>query len=480
MKTLEESIAAAMDWREDVVILPFLPYILQDFWEMGTPAKIVINFVKTRRAASLQHMPSLLDLGCGKGAVSVKLAAALKYRCYGIDGIPEFIETAKEKAKEYDVDTLCRFEAGDIREKINELGTFDVIVLGAIGAVFGDYYTTLTTLSKHLNPNGIIIINDAYIDDASDFQYPSVLYRRELLKQVEQAGMELIDENTDIPADSAIEFENLQKRCKELTVKYPEKTPLFAKYLQSQEEEYGALENQMIGSVMVFRKKQMLEEMSVFFNNRAPVYEEKHLEHIGGIKSKQILASFFPPHTKTMIDFGIGTGLELEAIFERFPEIEVTGLDIAENMLNLLQLKYPDRKIRLHCESYLNFDFGICMYDVALSAMTLHHYNHQIKTDLYRKIYNSLKNNGVYVECDYMLSEQEYDNPQKTEDLYFSEFERLKKEQCLVDNIEYHFDTPCTVANQMKMLFEAGFTNVKEVWRQRNVVILVAEKAVFA
>jgi len=219
-----------------------------------------------------------------------------------------------------------------------------------------------------------------------------------------------------------------------------------------------------------------LEEMSNFFNTRAIIYEEKHLEHIGGMESKQILASFFPPHTKTMIDLGIGTGLELEEIFKRFPEIEVTGLDIAENMLNLLKHKYPDRKLHLHCESYLDYNLGNCVYDVALSVMTLHHYNHQTKTDLYRKICNSIKTNGVYIECDYMLSEREYENPQETEDLYFLEFERLKKEQSIANDREYHFDTPCTVSNQKKMLLEAGFSSVKEVWQKGNWAILIADK----
>ena len=221
----------------------------------------------------------------------------------------------------------------------------------------------------------------------------------------------------------------------------------------------------------------VLEEMSVFFNNRAQIYDEKHIEHIGGgMESKHIIASFFPSHTKTMIDLGIGTGLELEAIFKRFPKIEVTGLDIAENMLNLLVEKYPNKKINLLCESYLNYDLGHCLYDVALSVMTLHHYNHQSKTDLYRKLHNSLKNNGVYIECDYILSENEYENPQEMEDFYFSEFERLKKEQNIIDNREYCFDTPCTASNQKKMLLEAGFANVKEVWQRGNTVILIAGK----
>jgi len=221
-----------------------------------------------------------------------------------------------------------------------------------------------------------------------------------------------------------------------------------------------------------------LEEMSAFFNSRAETYNTVHLEHVGGIENKHIIASFLPEHTKTLIDFGIGTGLELEAIYKRFPGIEVTGLDLAEDMLRTLKKSYPDKKISLHCESYLDYDFGECRYDVALSVMTLHHYDYKTKVGLYRKIRNCIKENGVYIECDYMLSEQEHENAQEMETFYFSEYARLKAEQGITDNREYHYDTPCTVANQIKMLLEAGFKNVSEVWRRKggNAIILVAEK----
>jgi cyclopropane fatty-acyl-phospholipid synthase-like methyltransferase len=251
MKTLEESIATAMD-SQDVAIVPFLPYILQDFWEIGTSPEIVIDFIK--KHCKDYAMLHVLDLGCGKGAVSVKLAATLKCKCYGIDGIPEFIETSKEKAREYGVYALCRFEVGDIRTKIAALGKFDVIILGAIGQVFGNYYTTLTTLLKHLTPEGIIIINDGYIDDTSTFQHPSMLPRRELLKQIAQAGMELIDETTSGTTNYAEEFENIEKRCRELMTKYPEKTSLFENYIQNQADEYDVLKNKVICSMMVCKR----------------------------------------------------------------------------------------------------------------------------------------------------------------------------------------------------------------------------------
>lgn len=253
MKTIEESIATAMDWSQDIGIVPFLPYILQDFWEIGTPPEIVINLIQ--KHAENYSKCKVLDLGCGKGAVLVKLAARLKCSCYGIDGISEFIEASKVKAQEYGVATLCRFEVGDIRVKIGELDKFDVIILGAIGQVFGNYYNTLATLQKYLTEKGIIIVNDAYIDDSRDFQHPEVLYHREILKQSEQARMALIDEYVSKPTNSAEEFENLEKRCKELMKKHPEKTSLFENYIQTQAEEYAMLENEIIGSIMVFKRK---------------------------------------------------------------------------------------------------------------------------------------------------------------------------------------------------------------------------------
>lgn len=256
MKTLEESIAAAMDVKQDTALIPFLPYIFQDFWELGTPPEIVTDLIRKhgRNYAALR----VLDVGCGKGAVSVQLAAALKCNCYGIDGIPEFIEASRAKAREYGVDTLCRFEVGDVREKIKTLGKFDVIIVGATGPIFGDYQTALAALSGHLADDGFIIVEEAYIDDASEFQHPPYLLRKDLVDQFSRAGMELVDETVlkySEVADISWEMETISRRCRELEAKYPEKSSLFENYIQNQAAENDALENELTGSAMVVKIK---------------------------------------------------------------------------------------------------------------------------------------------------------------------------------------------------------------------------------
>lgn len=257
MKTTEETIAAAMDITEKE-LLPFLPYILQDFWEIGADPDTIISLIE-KHFNSFKTL-NVLDLGCGKGPVSVKIAKKLGCKCYGIDAIPDFIDYAILKAKEYNVSGLCKFEVGDIRDKVKSLKDFDIIVLGAIGQVFGEYYVTLATLDNCLGENGIIIIDDGYIEDESSFSHPQMVSRQKLQDQINRAEMVIIDEVIAREDDKVIdnydiEYNYLVKRCQELIVKHPEKADLFSNYINIQKEEYDNLKFRVIGATMVLKRK---------------------------------------------------------------------------------------------------------------------------------------------------------------------------------------------------------------------------------
>lgn len=255
MNSLEESVVIAMD-TTDTAIFPYLAYILQDFWEIGTSPKEVITLLERQKLNGAQL--KVLDLGCGKGAVSIELADKLGYHCLGIDGIKEFISEANGVAKKYAVDTLCEFRVGDIRKEITNLDTYDIIILGAIGQVFGNYYETLTTLLPHLKDSGIIIIDDGYVENKNEISQSSVLMKEDLLHQVDKAGMIICDE---IKADQEV-FDNneedlrqLVQRCEELMNKYPEKASLFQSYIENQNREYAALEKDIVCSLMLIKRK---------------------------------------------------------------------------------------------------------------------------------------------------------------------------------------------------------------------------------
>lgn len=255
MRTIEESVVIAMD-GSNKELFSFFPYILQDLWEIGADPDAIIKLIRKY----CYNIPELkvLDLGCGKGAVSVKVSQNLGCTCYGIDAIPEFVDFANKKATEFEVARLCKFDTGDIREKVKKLSGYDVVILGAIGPVFGDYFLTLTTLSKCMNENGVFIIDDSYINDESDFKHPLMYKKSEILQQIEKAEMKLVENavvnRSDIKETDDFIFNNLKRRCNELIEKFPAKKTLFLDFVKKQEVENDVLENKVINTTMVIKK----------------------------------------------------------------------------------------------------------------------------------------------------------------------------------------------------------------------------------
>lgn len=218
-------------------------------------------------------------------------------------------------------------------------------------------------------------------------------------------------------------------------------------------------------------KKPSLEKMSDFFNARVAMYEEHMLNDVEGCKDGYIkMAELIPEGTGAILDLGCGTGLELDEIFKRMPNVYVSGIDISDAMLARLREKHFDRNIRLICGNYFDVDLGENLFDAAISFQTMHHYSHADKIKLYSKIHKALDDKGVYIECDYMVTDQ------ALEDKFFNEYAKLRRELNIPDGQLYHFDTPCTVDNQISMLKRAGFRSVDMVWRKENTTMLVAKK----
>lgn len=216
-----------------------------------------------------------------------------------------------------------------------------------------------------------------------------------------------------------------------------------------------------------------LEEMSSFFNKRVDNYESHMMKAVEGADKYYIETAKLIPKVKklNLLDLGCGTGLELDEIFKINPTVKVTGIDLAKDMMEKIKKKHSDKlnQITLIVDDYFNYDMGKSAFDGAISVQTLHHFTHGEKVKLYNKIFKSLKKDGFYIETDYMAPNQEY------EDYHFDENKRIRLELGITEGF-YHYDTPCTVENEMKMLYSSGFKSVNEIGKYGNAVILLAKK----
>ena len=216
----------------------------------------------------------------------------------------------------------------------------------------------------------------------------------------------------------------------------------------------------------------MLEKMADFFTARVDEYDNHMMNDVVGCKEGYIkMAELLPETVVNLLDLGCGTGLELDEIFKIRPNIKVTGVDLSKAMLGVLKQKHPNQDLTLINANYFDYDFGIEWFDAIISFQTMHHFSHEQKIQLYSRIYSALKPGGKYIEGDYMVIEQ------KDEDYYFKESVRIRIEQNITDGEFYHYDTPCTIDNQLKMLRLAKFEKVEMVWRIENSTIVVAQRA---
>lgn len=214
-----------------------------------------------------------------------------------------------------------------------------------------------------------------------------------------------------------------------------------------------------------------LEEMTAFFTSRLDLYDEHMLREVPGCRTGYArMAALLPEGMARLLDLGCGTGLELEPIFARFPKLKVTGVDLTAAMLDRLRAKFPDRDLTLIRGSYVGMDFGRACYDAAVSFETLHHLEPEEKGALYRRVWEALTPEGVYVECDYIAATAE------EEEALRAEHRRLRMEAGAGGDTLYHFDIPCTLEHQRALLEAAGFVQVTAEPLEGDTVLLTARK----
>ncbi len=146
---------------------------------------------------------------------------------------------------------------------------------------------------------------------------------------------------------------------------------------------------------------------------------------------------------------GCGTGLEIERI--KF-KADVTAVDISKNMLTELCKKglYSEVTLNTICGSFLEIDFPSKSFDIILACYAMHHFVESQKASLYKKIYNWLSDDGVFLNGDTM------EKTRQNELNRLAEAEKIYKEQNLPFG-SLHIDIPFCYGHELEVLKNAGF-----------------------
>jgi tRNA (cmo5U34)-methyltransferase len=214
------------------------------------------------------------------------------------------------------------------------------------------------------------------------------------------------------------------------------------------------------------------EDIRDFFEKRADGYDEHMAESVEDFKA--FYAILADPIEKTegeiaILDLGAGTGIELEYIFAKAPQARITAVDLSPRMLSRLLDKYNryEQQIQTVEASYLTMELEPCAYDYAVSVMSLHHLLPEEKIHIYAKIREALKPAGSYIEGDYIASEEE-------EGRLIKEYRKLKEDFVLPEDGLFHIDIPSSEKTQMMTMREAGFKEIRVLFRTYRSNVIAA------
>lgn len=194
------------------------------------------------------------------------------------------------------------------------------------------------------------------------------------------------------------------------------------------------------------------------------------------INTTNFLAANINPPQK-ILDLGAGTGLLSAFWLQHFPKAEYILVDIADEMLEVAKERFDGLKNI----SYQNLDYSKELpnsdFDTIISALSIHHLEDQIKSELFECIYNKLPTGGIFVNYDQFCA----DSPKMNE--WFDTFwENHLKNSGLSDaDIKLwlerrKLDKECSAESEIEMLRKYNFSEVKLIYSSQKFSVIVAIK----
>jgi tRNA (cmo5U34)-methyltransferase len=165
-------------------------------------------------------------------------------------------------------------------------------------------------------------------------------------------------------------------------------------------------------------------------------------------------------------------------LLEKFPRAHLTLVDIAEKMLDMARQRFARRgNTRYAVSDYSTGDLG-GPYDLACSALSIHHLAPEEKRLLFRRIFTVLKPGGMFVNADQADGETPYFQERYLE--YWGGFLKngpmSEEQQGEILKRRDTLDRNEKLSDQLAWLREAGFPDVDVVYRNRTFVVTVARK----
>lgn len=217
------------------------------------------------------------------------------------------------------------------------------------------------------------------------------------------------------------------------------------------------------------------------FDNNAPHYDDQRKKLIPcfddfySIPISVIQTENLAPK---VLDIGAGTGLFSSFLKQKYPDAQVTAIDLSEKMLEIAKERFHEEiNMEYIVADYTTYPFEK-KFDVIISSLSIHHLTDEEKQTLYQNIYKWLNPNGIFVNADQVLGQTPTIDALYKEDWQKKiEQSGLTKDELTAAYARTKLDKMSTLTDQLQWLSESGFVDVDCLYKYFNFVVLYGKKA---
>lgn len=214
-----------------------------------------------------------------------------------------------------------------------------------------------------------------------------------------------------------------------------------------------------------------MSDLKEHFNREAEAFDKQVLKNIPKYPEMiTALINAIPDKKENpkILDLGCGTGNITLKVLEKFPNSQITCLDLSENMIKIAKNKLE----QYESIEYIIGDFTKTeiteKYDAIISSLALHHIpNDKEKQEMYHAIYEALNESGVFYNADVIQGNSQY-NEELNNNVAAREMldnGSTQEEISELNGKRDANDIPTTIYNHIKMLENVGFKEIDIIWK---------------
>jgi tRNA (cmo5U34)-methyltransferase len=150
---------------------------------------------------------------------------------------------------------------------------------------------------------------------------------------------------------------------------------------------------------------------------------------------------------RDMLELGIGTGETARRMVALHPDARLVAIDSSPEMLERARAAFPNADLRL---GRLEDPLPEGQFDLVYSALVVHHLDGAGKHDLFRRVADVLREEGVFVLADVVVPEDPAD---------------------VFTPIDWEMDLPDRADDQLDWLRDAGF-DAQLAWSYKDLAVI--------